>query len=130
MWGCTQADRCFKRRAVVLSVDNNCKVATQKKLGSADEKGLERNCCKNVSVCCVVPLAGVCGLKEDPHMSINNKTDTGCLRRTLPHACINANAHTRARDAHTFPLQQRTNNALRMWLTRGPRRERQIGNEG
>jgi len=37
-----------------------------------------------------VSLAGVCGLKEDPHMSMNNKTDTGCLSRT----CINAVAHT------------------------------------
>lgn len=53
-------------------------------------------------------------------------------RLTLPHTASRMHKckRTRARDAHAFPLQRRMNNALRMWLTRGPRRERQIGNEG
>lgn len=46
---------------------------------------------ETASVCAA--CISVCGLKEDPHTSMNNKTDMGCLCRTRSHVCADLNAH-------------------------------------
>lgn len=40
-----------------------------------------------------VTVVGVCGLKEDPHMSLNSKIDVGCFCYTPSHVFTDANAH-------------------------------------
>lgn len=42
-----------------------------------------------------VTVVGVCGLKEDPHMSLNSKIDVGCFCCTPSRVFTDANAHVR-----------------------------------
>lgn len=126
--GCIRADRSLKCSAGVFALISYVnwllyclKKVSVKHQGGKEaieemEQGHQNGPC--------VSLAGVCGLKEDPHMSMNNKTDTECLCCALSHTCINANAGI------FFPLCRFMNNALRMWPTWGPWRELEIGNEG
>lgn len=60
-------------------------------LSKTERKMVEKIQCEHQRVC--VSLAGVWGLKEDPHLSVNNKARTRCLA----HICMNANAHKCAR---------------------------------